>query len=98
MDLFVIPTIGFKLLYAFVIVRLDRRDLVCINVTAHPTAEWVARQITCAKPIFDQSWITSFILMLTDVEFRERRHFEARLSLSQLTTLPNEGVGLFRSL
>jgi hypothetical protein len=28
MDLFVVPTIGFKLLYAFVIVRLDRRDLV----------------------------------------------------------------------
>ena len=43
MDLFVISTIGFKLLYAFVIVRLDRRELVCINVTAHPTAEWVAR-------------------------------------------------------
>ena len=40
MDLFVVPTIGFKLLYAFVIVRLDRRDLVWINVTAHPTAEW----------------------------------------------------------
>ena len=46
MDLFVVPTIGFNLLYAFVIVRLDRRDLVWINVTAHPTAEWVARQIT----------------------------------------------------
>jgi hypothetical protein len=41
MDLFVVPTIGFDLLYAFVIVRLDRRDLVWINVTAHPTAEWV---------------------------------------------------------
>ena len=40
MDLFVAPTIGFDLLYAFVIVRLDRRDLVWINVTAHPTAEW----------------------------------------------------------
>ncbi|HWX35933.1 MAG TPA: integrase core domain-containing protein [Steroidobacteraceae bacterium] len=50
MDLFVVPTIGFKLLYAFVIVRLDRRDLVWINVTAHPTAEWVARQITEAFP------------------------------------------------
>ena len=39
MDLFVVPTIGFDLLYAFVIVRLDRRELVWINVTAHPTAE-----------------------------------------------------------
>ena len=27
MDVFVVPTIGFELLYAFVIVRLDRRDL-----------------------------------------------------------------------
>jgi transposase InsO family protein len=43
MDLFVVPTIGFELLYAFVIVRLDRRHLVWINVTTNPTAEWVAR-------------------------------------------------------
>jgi transposase InsO family protein len=50
MDLFVVPTIGFDLLYAFVIVRLDRRDLVWINVTANPTAEWVARRITEAFP------------------------------------------------
>ena len=50
MDLFVVPTIGFDLLYAFVIVRLDRRDLVWINVTATPRAEWVARQITEAFP------------------------------------------------
>src|ERR1700693_2936049 len=50
MDLFVVPTLGFDLLYAFVIVRLDRTDLVWIHVTANPTAEWVARQITEAFP------------------------------------------------
>ena len=50
MDLFVVPTIGFDLLYAFVIIRLDRRGIVWINVTANPTAEWVARQITEAFP------------------------------------------------
>jgi transposase InsO family protein len=50
MDLFVVPTIGFKLLYSFVIIRLDRRDIVWINVTTNPTAEWVARQITEAFP------------------------------------------------
>src|SRR5277367_234176 len=50
MDLFVVPTLGFDLLYALVIVRLDRRDLVWINVTANATAEWVARQITEAFP------------------------------------------------
>jgi hypothetical protein len=46
MDLFVVPTIGFDLLYAYIIVRLDRRELVSISVTTDPTAEWVARQIT----------------------------------------------------
>ena len=50
MDLFVVPTIGFEVLYAFVIIRLDRRDLVWVNVTTNPTAEWVARQLTEAFP------------------------------------------------
>jgi len=49
-DLFVVPTIGFDLLYAFVFVRLDRRQLVWINVTTNPTAEWIARQLTEAFP------------------------------------------------
>jgi transposase InsO family protein len=50
MDLFVAPTISFELLYALVIVGLDRRDLVWVNVTANPTAEWIARQIAEAFP------------------------------------------------
>src|SRR6516165_4010085 len=50
MDLFVVPTISFNLLYVLVIVRLARRELVWINVTAHPTAEWIAQQITEAFP------------------------------------------------
>src|SRR5437868_400263 len=32
------------------IVRLARRDLVWIDVTPHPTADWIARQITEAFP------------------------------------------------
>ena len=50
MDLFVVPTIDFNLLYALVIVRLDRRQLVWIAVATNPTAEWVTRQITEAFP------------------------------------------------
>ncbi len=53
-DMFVVPTIGFKLLYGIVIRRLDRRRLVWINVTANPTADWIARQITEAFP-WDQA-------------------------------------------
>ena len=45
-DLFVVPTIGFQLLYALVILQHARRELLRLAVTAHPTAEWVARQIT----------------------------------------------------
>ena len=50
MDLFVVLTINFVQLYILVIVRLTRRELVWINVTSHPTAEWIARQITEAFP------------------------------------------------
>ena len=50
MDLFVVPSIGFNLLYTLIIVRLDRRQLIWINVTQHPTAEWIARQLTEAFP------------------------------------------------
>jgi transposase InsO family protein len=50
MDLFVVPTVGFSLLYALVIVRLDRRALVWTNVTQYPSAEWIARQLTEAFP------------------------------------------------
>ena len=50
MDLFVVPIIGFNLLYAFVVVRLERRDLVWINITTNPTDEWIARQLTEAFP------------------------------------------------
>ena len=49
MDLFVVPTVPtvtFELLYVLVIVRLARRELIWINVTSHPTAEWIAHQIT----------------------------------------------------
>ena len=49
-DLFVVPSVRFDLLYAFVVVRLDRRDLVWIDVTTNPTAEWIARQLTEAFP------------------------------------------------
>ena len=53
-DMFVVPTVGFKLLYGLVIIRLQRRHLVWINVTTNPTADWIARQITEAFP-WDQA-------------------------------------------
>jgi transposase InsO family protein len=49
-DLFVVPTIGFRLLYVLVILGHDRRRILSFGVTSHPTAEWIARQITDAFP------------------------------------------------
>ena len=50
LDLFVAPTIGFDLLYVLVIVRLERRKLVWINVTPQPHAWRSARQVSEAVP------------------------------------------------
>jgi len=46
MDLFVVPTLSFRLLYGFLIVRHRRRRIMWLGVTANPTAEWIARQVT----------------------------------------------------
>jgi transposase InsO family protein len=46
MDLFVVPTISFRLLYGFLILQHRRRMILWIGVTAHPSAEWIARQLT----------------------------------------------------
>ena len=56
MDLFVVPTISFRLLYGLLILRHDRRRILWLGTTAHPTAEWIARQLTeacgCAFRVF----------------------------------------------
>jgi transposase InsO family protein len=46
MDLFLVPTISFRLLYGLLILQHGRRELLRVGVTAHPTAEWIARQLT----------------------------------------------------
>ena len=46
MDLLVVPTLSLRLLYGLVILQHGRRQILWLDVTAHPTAEWVARQLT----------------------------------------------------
>jgi transposase InsO family protein len=46
MDLFVVPTLSFRLLYGLLIPQHARRELLWLRVTAHPNAEWIARQFT----------------------------------------------------
>jgi hypothetical protein len=46
MDLFVVPTISFRLLYGLLLLHHDRRQILWVGVTAHPTAEWISHQLT----------------------------------------------------
>jgi hypothetical protein len=46
MDMFVVPTISFRLLYGLLIMGHGRRHILWFGVTAHPTAEWIANQVT----------------------------------------------------
>ena len=50
MDFLIVPTVGFKLLFVLAILRHERRRLISLSVTANPTAEWIAGQITDAFP------------------------------------------------
>ena len=45
-----VPTLSFERLFAFLVLGHDRRQLLWFEVTRHPTAEWLARQITEAFP------------------------------------------------
>jgi len=45
-DLFVVPTLSFRPLYGFLVLRHHRRRIMWLGVTASPTAEWIARQLT----------------------------------------------------
>jgi putative transposase len=49
-DFFTVPTIGFQVLYVFLVLAHDRRRIVHCNVTAHPTAEWTGQQLREAFP------------------------------------------------
>jgi hypothetical protein len=48
-DLFVAPTISLQLLYGLLIMGHGRRQILWFGLTTHPTAEWIAIQLTKAR-------------------------------------------------
>src|SRR5271166_4972979 len=65
-DLFVVPTIAFEQLFAFLVLGHGRRQLLWIAVTRNPTAEWLARQITEAFP---WDWTPRYLVRDNDRAF-----------------------------
>jgi len=51
MDLFIVPTAAFRVLYVLVVIHHARRRLLHVNVTAHPTAAWILQQLREAFPL-----------------------------------------------
>ena len=83
-DFFVVPTVTFNILYGFVVLLHNRRQVVHFNATAHPTALWTAQQIAGAFP---EETAPRFLLRDRDSiygeEFRSR---VARMGIEEVIT------------
>jgi putative transposase len=73
-DMFVVPTIRFQLLYIFIILGLERRRLIFANVTTNPTADWLAQQVVNAFP-----WDTAPSFLIRDRDRAYGLAFSARV-------------------
>ncbi len=82
-DLFVVPTATFRLLYAFIVLRHDRRKVVHFNVTAHPTAAWLGHQLVEAFP-----WETAPRCLIRDRDAAYGTIFRDRLATMSIVDLP----------
>jgi hypothetical protein len=82
-DLFVVPTVGFKLLYGIAILHLGSRKLVGTNATYHPTAEWIANQVSQAFP-----WDTAPQYLIRDRDASYGKVFKRRLGAMGIRDRP----------
>ena len=85
-DFFTVPTATFRILYVFLVLRHERREVVNFNVTEHPTAQWTAQQMIEAFP-----WDPAPQYLLRDrdktygASFRHRVH---SLGMQEVLTAP----------
>src|SRR5947199_10559781 len=83
-DLFVVPTLTFERLFAFLVLGHGRRQLLWFDVTRHPTAEWLARQITEAFP-----WASAPAYLVRDNDRAYGHVFTSRVSAMGIRDRPN---------
>lgn len=86
-DFFLVPTLTFRLLFVFVVLRHDRRELLHITVTDHPSAVWTAQQIVEAFP--DDS-APRFLLRARDAVYGEAFARRVRgMGIHEVLTAPH---------
>src|SRR5438309_10121336 len=66
MDFFTVPTVTFQLLYCFFIISHERRQILHVNVTRHPTSTWIAQQL---REAFPYESAASFLLFDHDQKY-----------------------------
>jgi len=85
-DFFTVPTVTFRVLYVFLVLRHDRRHIVHFNVTTNPTARWTAQQIVEAFP-FDTA--PRFLLRDRDGVYGEYfRHRVEHMGMEEVLIAP----------
>ena len=84
-DLFVVPTVTFRLLFVLVILRHDRRQIVHVAVTDHPTAAWTAQQLrnACAE-----NEVPGYLLHDRDSVFADVATTVAAMNIKAVRTAP----------
>jgi len=84
-DLFVVPTVTFRLLFVLVILAHDRRRIVHVAVTAHPTAAWTAQQLRNALP---ENEAPRYLLHDRDSVFAHVASTIERMNIQEVRTAP----------
>ena len=79
-DMFVVASVSFRLLYVMIILAHDRRRIIHTAVTEHPTAAWLSRQVTEAFP-----WDTAPRYLLRDRDASYGQHFRKRVAAMGIT-------------
>jgi putative transposase len=79
-DMFVLASASFRLLYVLIILGHDRRKIICAAVTEHPTAAWLSRQVTEAFP-----WDTAPRYLLRDRDASYGSEFCNRIKAMGIT-------------
>ena len=85
-DMFVVASASFRLLYVMIILAHDRRKIVRAAVTQHPTAAWLSRQVTEAFP-----WDTAPRYLLRDRDASYGSDFRSRveaMGIAEVVTAP----------
>src|SRR6266853_1095395 len=81
-EMFVVASASFRLLYVVIILAHDRRRIVHTAVTEHPTAAWLSRQVTEAFP-----WDTAPRYLLRDRDASYGQHFRRRVEAMGITEI-----------